>query len=1005
MNRILQNEKNIVDSHSSSDSSDETSNESSDDSNDEISSINTIDSIDETSVNSGSNTKEELLMNEEPENDEILGQQEQLQQRQQEQQHGQNYNNQLSFHSSSDTNQNHGGLQMLLYRIIEVSSEDPNYPVSQLGSYANSSTGNNNISNHSSHNAVGSVVSRKSNSEGWQSEQNCTYPQYIIIQPLESDHGGINDNSGHKSDDNTNGIHLTKMKILIHNIKIPEKIEIFTSTSSINPSSFNESNSIQLPILNDGSTVVNEGRISRNATKEKTEANIAKTLSSSSQIKFQRLGYITFDNNMKTSYRARELKSISLNVRATYIKLVIHACHGYDNKLNQSMSAVTRSSNGRNKNSVVSNLLKENNEMTMAKRNHFYQVGIVNLGLFQKKAQSNVVQKIKEKPNNGPASTTTAAITTATSSTRDKEKASIGTNTTLLEEIIKNDSIPSTSTHRQQVASSAKNLQPMNSNDIVELKSRVAKMEQVMRKMAEKEEFDVAAQIKVSIVKINDALENLQTLQIDMHRAAESEDYVEASRLKTKRDKARGVAMNALDEAEANVDTSVITHNGEPGDDSHHQRIKEIRLKHDHLEDLSLSTIRRLDEDDPSIAMTMTGRSFQINVDDRPIPSRQELSHHSQEEHVSERDVNANIKELSHSDEFDNSREHPLQGIPNYENLPKPEEIFHQGEGALAMSLNSSSSLASMDSLAKIESILGQYRAKCLFSKNWSLREAVILKLSMILPSTVEKFKEDNHIGINWWDAFSRGLCIILDRALSDKVVQVFLSGLILLDDCINEFEKLQIPHKETISLLGNIVINLVDKISSSNQKVVEGAETALMSLALYDGIGPSYIGTQVMKQKPSKGSKGKLLCTRFRLLRDIVDEFGNDAPNGQKLMDFVKAFGFGHKDADVRENVKELTTVIFLRDGQSVISMLDGLSERQLKEYKISFASAQKERTGNERKTSRGDKSLTTIDSDVAKNNRVLSSNGIETKLSAPTPRGRGRGRGRNTQRMDNKI
>ena len=490
-----------------------------------------------------------------------------------------------------------------------------------------------------------------------------------------------------------------------------------------------------------------------------------------------------------------------------------------------------------------------------------------------------------------------------------------------------------------------------------------------------------------------------------MRRAAESEDYVEASRLKTKRDKVRGVAMNALNEAEATFDTSVVTHDGGPGGDLRHQRIKEIRLKHNHLEDLSLSTIRRLDEDDPSIAMTMTGRSFQINLDDRPITSMQESSHQSQEGELAERDVNMNIKESSCEDEINNSGEHPLKGIPNYQSLPKPEEIFHQGEGGLAISLNSSTSLASMDSITKIESILGQYRARCLLSKNWSLREAVILKLSMILPSTIEKFEEENHIGINWWDTFSRGLCIILERALSDKVVQVFLSGLILLDDCINEFERLRIPYKETISLLGNIVMNLVDKISSSNQKVVEGAETALMSLALYNGIGPSYIGSQVMKQKPSKSSKGKLLCTRFRLLRDIVEEFGSDAPSGQKIMDFVKAFGFGHKDAEVREAVKELTTAVFLRDGQSVISMLDGLSERQLKEYKISFTSAQQARTGNRRKISGGDKLLKSPASDVAAIDRVLNLNGIESKQPAPTPRGRGRGRGRSTQRMDNKI
>jgi hypothetical protein len=42
--------------------------------------------------------------------------------------------------------------------------------------------------------------------------------------------------------------------------------------------------------------------------------------------------------------------------------------------------------------------------------------------------------------------------------------------------------------------------------------------------------------------------------------------------------------------------------------------------------------------------------------------------------------------------------------------------------------------------------------------------------------------------------------------------------------------------------------MSLVDQFSSGNQKVVEGVGTSLMSLALYNGFGPSYVGSQVMK-------------------------------------------------------------------------------------------------------------------------------------------------------------
>ena len=479
-----------------------------------------------------------------------------------------------------------------------------------------------------------------------------------------------------------------------------------------------------------------------------------------------------------------------------------------------------------------------------------------------------------------------------------------------------------------------------------------------------------------------------------MRRAAESEDYVQASKLKSKRDKARVTAMDALKKAEIEIDSLAISY-----DESSTSQLgmNETKAKNSQLDDLSLSTIRRIDEDDPSVAMTMTGRSFQINIDDRPIMSRQDSSYQSKEQniHLEPSPNEHDSSEVSHAkEEMIEDGTHPLEGVPNYKNLPYPEEI-HTNEGGLALSLSSSTSLISTDSIIKIGSILGRYRTRCFLSKNWLLREAALLKLSSILPTIIENYNQEHQEEGNWWDTFSRSILIILEKALDDKIVQVFLTGLILFDDCLVEIEKIQLSQKETISLLGNIIKNVVDKLSSGNQKVVEGAETTLMSLALYSGIGPSYIGSQIMKLMGPKDSKGKLPCTRFRLLRDIVNEFGNEASNYEKIMAFVQTYGFGHKDADVREAAKELTTALYLRDGKIITSMLDGLSERQVKEYKIAFSSAKQEMRGDEEKKSYDNKKATSAKDNMSEINRVLSPNVVERKVIAPTPRGRGRGRG----------
>lgn len=507
-------------------------------------------------------------------------------------------------------------------------------------------------------------------------------------------------------------------------------------------------------------------------------------------------------------------------------------------------------------------------------------------------------------------------------------------------------------------------------------------------------------------MEISSIFTNFQRYQSEMRQAAENEDYVKASQLKSKRDKAYSNANNALNSAEKKVEDLSALNEDTTSPSSSSQSINEFKTLNRDLEDLSLSTIRRFDDDEPSVAMTMTGRSFQLNIDERPIVSRQTLCNQSKNEYSTIHEKNESLKDKLDESGTDHQEdgEHPLEGVPDYQNLPTPEEL-HDGEGGLAISLSSSSSIVSTDSILKIESVLGRYRTKCFLSKNWSLREAALLKLTLILPSVIEKYQADYPIEDDWVDTFFRSMVIILERAIEDKIVQVYLTGLILLDDCICHIEKFQLSQKEILSLLNSTVFSLVEKMTSSNQKVVEGAATALMSLSLFDGVGPTYIGSQLMKRS---SSKGKSLSSKFRLLRDIIDEFDEEAPNGQKVMDFVKSNGFGHKDVDVREAAKELTIAVFLRDGNIVLSMLDGLSERQLKEYKLAFASAKQalSRSRDEEELREVNKETNTPEYNNAEINRLLTPNPQHTKQTvAPTPRGRGRGRGRRTASQGDRL
>ena len=394
-----------------------------------------------------------------------------------------------------------------------------------------------------------------------------------------------------------------------------------------------------------------------------------------------------------------------------------------------------------------------------------------------------------------------------------------------------------------------------------------------------------------------------------MQRAAEEEDYIKASKLKAKRDASRAALFNALSKAEeaaANDFQSVS---------------KDIGVYH-RLDDLSLSTIRRYDdEDDPSV-MTM---NTLFPIIERPILPREDAVDTTVYDELSKTRDEKRFEEPC----VEEGGRHPLEGVPDYLNLPLPEEI-NKADGGLSASVNSSNSHASTDSIHKIETILGPYCTRCLLSKTWSLREAALLKLSLTLKEVINDLQSTSESASDWWDIFSRGICIILERAMDDRIVQVFLTGLILLDDCMVEFESIEATPKEIISLTSNVVMKLIGKLGDSNPKVVDGSETALMSLALSNVVGPMYIGSQVIKLMTIADSKAiKAVAKRCQFLKALLEEFGTAAPQGKKYMGFIQTYGLGHKDADAREASKELSVALYLRDGNAVLSILDGLPDR----------------------------------------------------------------------------
>jgi len=470
--------------------------------------------------------------------------------------------------------------------------------------------------------------------------------------------------------------------------------------------------------------------------------------------------------------------------------------------------------------------------------------------------------------------------------------------------------------------------------------------------------------------------ESFQTIQQEMYQAAKEEDFIRASQLKDHRNQVREALLEALeDEGDFGSDYSLTT-------GSHS------------MEDISLSTmsIEEPPQSSSTACITIDRSDAEKDVrrndfgsDTKSYPSG---SPETNVNYKGEKSCTNNIDTNSEdgSTQIKAAREHPLYGIPGHEDLPLPEEVsFEDGH-------------VSPDALQKVESLIGTYLAKCFFSRHWSLREAAIQKTSIILPSLRNQMTTEQ---------IYRGLLVVTERALEDRIVQVVLTALVFVDNVITEFEKGGMMPRESVSLLTPIIINLIGKLGDSKPKVVDTAEKALMSFALSTCIGPSHIAQTLVRTTNLKDMKGgKSLVTRFVLLRQLMDGFDlQEGPSTERLLEFIRDCGMNHKESEVRDAAKDLAVAIYIRDGDviDVLSILEGLSDRQVKEYKTAFAMAKKSR-GSRVAYMRNQKQLEKrVNMEEAGRSEALDRPSMpryiadeNATIETSVVRGRGRGRGR---------
>ena len=746
------------------------------------------------------------------------------------------------------------------------------------------------------------------------------------------------------------------------------------------------------------------------------------------------IGFVTLSNNVQSQYSARELKTVSIGEqRAHFVKLRLYACHPNELNIHNQVAILSLELIGHSisidAGSDDVGLLQVDGRSTMSSETDSDEINggdshtdtssecrsthCSDARSPDDSGDENEQDEMDEQGSQGshnvavPSPTRIPATVAGAVSAPTDHPTSLHGHASAV-------SFPSPTLSAQEFMD-----QRQRADD--EVKRRLERLDQIKLQRAKVEDFDCAARIKAVLSKTKNAFSRLSDLDDLMRQASEAEKYVEASKLKSQRDAARVEALTFLDDAEGDIakicgkehgdevavevgvgeevlavaesspssrsmqpfaeGQSVVTETvntdrrnesprnipvgspapGQPHDASTASLSPAPALV---TKELQYASYPSPHPDDPldnsaSIPVTKTSRQAKDSVRDNDSGSLSD-----------DTATTFACASPQHQDEYDEDN-HPLKGVPDYMALPAPEDINDEG-GEIAS-----------DTIARIESLVGSYLARCFFSRNYSLREASLTKVSLMLPEMADTEKEEVAVGgssRHGHDNYLRTVSIMLERALNDRVIPVFVAALILLDDLISEMEQSGMSPKEVLSQLSVVTPCLVSHLGDNHNKVVEGAETALLSMALSRCIGPAYIANLLTKRTEEMRAS-RAIIARMRVAQTLMYEFGPD--HGipvEELMGWLSEHAVGHKDANVREAAKEVAITASTIIGRNVERYLHGMSERHRRVVMNAIPASSTAIDRSARAAARGEDD----------------SAGLRLNDDAPLPPRRGRGRGR---------
>ena len=477
---------------------------------------------------------------------------------------------------------------------------------------------------------------------GWQSLRFCEYPQEIGLQLL------------------TRGPReVAQLQILSHQSKIASKIEIY----------------------------VGVGNDYHDAS-------------------YQRLGHLSLDSNERSSYQARELKTVFLKQNAQFIRLLIHRCH-------------------------------------QNKYNLFNQVGIVAINLLGKSSDGDEDDeydehddvKVRQQRQKIPQDSESAFDRIVNGEKDAKPTSDLSAELNLDAEVA--DKLKKLMTAKNKavdmedyiLAKQIKNVE----NELKILGGRIAQIDVAKKQAVTMEDYDKAKELKDEMNDLRTEIEKMIN-EVDITALFPEEFKQQQTPPPSSRSNGQQFPTGTESYLCLFIDLYTIYYHvffflvlaarsGMPTNRSSARRIE--KLDSDDRDDQRLSrhnssnTLRSDEKNDydgdvsderPIRGASVDGGNYyEGNVSEQ---ERREREMDDNDGSLAYRDPSREA--LSELDQHFPPGQHPLEGLPNMLDLPSPEPLNASAED-MARSLG-------------IARLLGEYRTMCLFSKHWALREAALIK-------------------------------------------------------------------------------------------------------------------------------------------------------------------------------------------------------------------------------------------------------------------------------------